>query len=449
MSKRLKLTKAKDQRDLTELWQSNMQKDQELNDTPSPQKPQSVKKRTPPSTEKPTCKRSVKSQEAAKEKEMQAESTKSNDTMDIEDTNLQNQIPAPEPKVQLTPELLELHRMLNKDWSEKLDQKLDPLQSSVNDIKANLTTQEVKIEQVMKIKDENLKLHNRCNQMEKENKQLKDRLTVIENHLLENNIILQGVTEDNWELNSIPKEKTIYALADTIEANTKQQQIDTMRGMPIKKVQRLGKYNSTRGRPISVSFTYKEDANYVYENKSSLKKGIYLDREYNDETENNRRILRPILKAARSKEEYRKKCKMEANNLIIKGVTYTVNNLANLPEEINGYNSTSKQDNNSIGFFGELNPMSNFHRCNFEVEGITYHSAEQFIQREKAVYFKDNIVSTKIQEATTPMECKQLAREIKNVDHDQWKKVAKEISYPGIEAKFTQNKNLCNILKNT
>ena len=71
---------------------------------------------------------------------------------------------------------------------------------------------------------------------------------------------------------------------------------------------------------------------------------------------------------------------MEADNLIIKGVTYTVNNLANLPEEINGYNSTSKQDNNSIGFFRELNPMSNFHRCNFEVDSITYHSAEQFIQ---------------------------------------------------------------------
>ena len=82
-----------------------MQKDQELNDTPSPQKPQSVKKRTPPSTEKPTCKRSVKNQEATKEKEMQAGSTESNNTMDIEDTDLQNQMPAPEPKVQLTPEL--------------------------------------------------------------------------------------------------------------------------------------------------------------------------------------------------------------------------------------------------------------------------------------------------------------------------------------------------------
>ena len=68
--------------------------------------------------------------------------------------------------------------------------------------------------------------------------------------------------------------------------------------MPIKKVQQLGKYKSKRGRPISVSFTYKEDVDYVYENKSYLRKEVYLDREYNEETENNRRILRPILKAA-------------------------------------------------------------------------------------------------------------------------------------------------------
>ena len=90
---------------------------------------------------------------------MQEEDNKANEMMDISDDT---------PKVKLTPELLELHRMLNKDWSDKLDQKLDPLQSSVNEIKANLTTQENKIEQVMKIKNENIRLHNRCNQMEKE-----------------------------------------------------------------------------------------------------------------------------------------------------------------------------------------------------------------------------------------------------------------------------------------
>ena len=103
----------------------------------------------------------------------------------------------------------------------------------------------------------------------------------------------------------------------------------------------------------------------------------------------------------------------------------------------------------AYGFFGELNPMSNFHRCNFEVNGVNYHSAEQFIQMEKAIYFKDRNVANKIQEADTPIDCKQLAREITNVNHEEWKKTAKEICYPGIKAKFVQNENLKNILKNT
>ena len=48
MSKRLKSIKPKDQRDLTELWQSNMRKDQDPTSSPNPQKASTAKKRTPP-----------------------------------------------------------------------------------------------------------------------------------------------------------------------------------------------------------------------------------------------------------------------------------------------------------------------------------------------------------------------------------------------------------------
>ena len=79
---------------------------------------------------------------------------------------------------------------------------------------------------------------------------------------------------------------------------------------------------------------------------------------------------------------------MEGDSLIIKGKTYTIKNLSSLPEEINRYNATSKSDDTSLGFFGELNSMSNFHWCSFTVDNITYHSAEQFIQNAKAKFFR-------------------------------------------------------------
>ena len=78
---------------------------------------------------------------------------------------------------------------------------------------------------------------------------------------------------------------------------------------------------------------------------------------------------------------------MVGDNLIIKGKTYTIDNLSNLPEEINGYNSMCKQDRHSIGFFGELNPMSNFHCCEFVVDTEKYHSLKQLIQLQKAKFF--------------------------------------------------------------
>ena len=316
MSKRLKLKKPKDQKDLTDLWKSNMNLSHNAVSTPEHPDTKVKQKRIPLSTECPKLKRGLLDTE--EEAEQQLSDTEEMETGEInEETNneYKDRSNSSTTKVKLTPELLELHRLLNRDLSKKLDQKLDLLQQSVNDIKVNLTTQEQKIEEVMKIKDENTKLHQCCQHIEKENRFLKERLSVIENHLLENNIILQGINKDAWELNSVLREKTIHALSTTINAKTRQQQIDTIRNMPIRKVQRLGKFNSRRGRPISVAFTYKEDADYVYDNKSSLKKGVYLDREYNEETENNRQILRPILKAARSKEEYKKNAKWRVTPL--------------------------------------------------------------------------------------------------------------------------------------
>ena len=304
MSKRTKLKKDTCQKDLTELWKTSMTNgDTGTNTTPKTNISLDKKKRTPASAEKPDTKRTNTSQNDINEDTMEPLHTgnpvitnmngvNSGNHGDTKSDNNNPHIPETgTARVQLTPELQELHRLLNVDLGIKLDQKLDPLQSSVNEIKANLQIQETKIEHVMKIEHENIQLQARCLSIEKENLLLKKRLNVIENHLLENNIILQGITEYAWELNSVLKEKTIHTLANMIEAPTRQQQVDLMRDMPIRKVQRLGKFNSKRGRPISVSFTYKEDADYCYDNKSYLKKGIYLDREYSEETENNRRIL--------------------------------------------------------------------------------------------------------------------------------------------------------------
>ena len=111
-----------------------------------------------------------------------------------------------------------------------------------------------------------------------------------------------------------------------------------------------------------------------------------------------------------------------------------------------GYNVSSKEDDNHIGFFGELNPFSNFHEAPFTVDGITYHSSEQFIQYKKAKFFTDDSSSKKILKASTSLECKQLSKEIINYDPQDWREHAGHLCEPGIFAKFHQNPILMNLL---
>ena len=142
---------------------------------------------------------------------------------------------------------------------------------------------------------------------------------------------------------------------------------------------------------------------------------------------------------------------MDGPTLIINGRNYTSKNLHLLPLEINGYSATSKTDpvNNVIGFFGELNPLSNFHPAPFTINGMTYQSSEQFIQHQKSVFFGDRETACQILQCSTAAECKSVARGIVNYDHERWKQNTKATCTPGILAKFEQNPNLAKLLDST
>ena len=174
------------------------------------------------------------------------------------------------------------------------------------------------------------------------------------------------------------------------------------------------RFVANRNRPISVTFVSKSDADHLFENKTRLGQGIFADCEYCQETERERQYLRPILKQCRHLDDYKGVCKMEGTTLKIKGKHYTRDNLHQLPEEVSAFASTSKSNDSTLGFFGELNPLSNFHVCCFEWNGIRFHSSEQFIQYQKAMLFKDQKMADLIMKCTTALECKQMATNVLN-----------------------------------
>ena len=137
---------------------------------------------------------------------------------------------------------------------------------------------------------------------------------------------------------------------------------------------------------------------------------------------------------------------MNYDKVVIQGKDYTLNNLHELPEDINCFKATSKSDDETVGFFGEANPLSNFHPAKFIHECQIYISSEQFIQATKAAYFSDLDTHMKIMGCKTSFDCKQISWSIKNVDSKHWDAVAVSLCEPGIGEKFVQNPHLMDTL---
>lgn len=94
-------------------------------------------------------------------------------------------------------------------------------------------------------------------------------------------------------------------------------------------------------------------------------------------------------------------------------------------------------------------PFSQWEECEFEVDGVTYNCAEQYMMAAKAKLFNDNDTLDRIMEAEQPREQKKLGRLVKGFNAERWNAVAKEIVYEGNYAKFTQNARLLRKLLDT
>ena len=256
---------------------------------------------------------------------------------------------------------------------------------------------------------------------------------------MDRSFIIRGITEEYKESESSIIDKIHHILSEIMQGETKNEKLLASRRIVIKSCKCLGQYIRSRIRPVSVELLHKKDANFILDNRFDLAKGVFVDREYPAEIERKRKTLLPILKAAKRIPDYKRQSKLEDNKLVLKGRSYTVNMLNQLPDKLNSFKVTSKEDENTVGFFKEINPLSNFYPSSFNHEGTNYISSEQFIQANKAKYFGDYDRQSMILGCTTSSECKNLAKQIRNVNDSKWDEVAGNICYPGIQAKFYQN----------
>ena len=209
--------------------------------------------------------------------------------------------------------------------------------------------------------------------------------------------------------------------------------------IPIASCKRVGKYSGHWPRPISVKFINNSDITTIIRIEEKTAKRIYTNEEYPKEIQRQRNILQPILRLASNLPEYKGKCKLENNTLIIQGKCSSIEDISQLPENLSPIKATQKQDDATIGYFGQLCLYSNFFHRKFVINNPNFKRSKHYIHYTKAVYFNYTLTARAILECETPQETKQFARTIVNFDHQKWIQNGLEFVRPGIKVKFDQN----------
>ena len=300
--------------------------------------------------------------------------------------------------------------------------------------------------EMSELKQENDRLKKELQYLSAEQGKLESRMERIENRNLENCVIFRGIKDDFKETDEAGREKIYQELSNLLTEEDPEKRYEMARRLVIRRCKRLGRYNRDRPRPFSIEFVHHEDVSFIMENRGYLSEGVYVNREFSPEIERRRRTMLPILRAARFIDGYKKQIRLDKDKVVIKGKDYDMSNIHDLPEDLNAFKVTSKENDEVVGYFGELNPLSNFFPAPFTFNGISYISSEQFIQATKAQYFGDTDVFNQVMGCKTSADCKDFSRKIRGVDSAKWDSVAAEVCRAGIREKFVQNPILLEIL---
>ena len=313
---------------------------------------------------------------------------------------------------QLPPKLKLLYNSLSQRW----DERLDPLESKVNALFSEDSKLPQHIEEVKEIKLNQNKIETRLTIVEKENIELKQKLSEIEGQLVENCVIISGIKEQKWEEVEPWRDLINNKLLVIAPGTTNEEKLNHVQNLHVVRTERVGRYNPAKNRPISVKFGKQRDVDWLLSLRKDLKKGIYVEKQYSEEAEYQRKRLRPILSAARRLEEYRGKCTMDGTAVKINGKRYNWNNLHELPQNLSPHVVSSRQDAEYYGFFGEMNPLSNFYPAPFFHNCVQYETSEQYIQACKAEFCGDEEIRSEILLTKSALRCKQLGKEVRNCD---------------------------------
>ena len=313
---------------------------------------------------------------------------------------------------------------------------LEYTQKEVQELKEKYEQQEDKISVLQKKVTE-------IDSLREENRELRNQITALEGYGRRENLVFDNIPEKQGEVCS-----------DVVRGLFKKLGLADADTIMLQRVHRLGSYStdatSTRNRPIIVRFAFFPDRERVWRSRSKLAgTRITMREDFPEPIERERRILVPILRAAKKLENV--KSRLVANKLIVNSQTFTVNTLNHLPAPLAPRKVSEKVVSSANGgvyhlFEGRLSPFSNFHPSHFKLNGLSFSCAEQYYSYQKAIFANRPDVAQAILKENDPVKMKRLDRQMA-VNHKMWmSERGKQVMREALDAKFRQNHHLRDIL---
>ena len=213
----------------------------------------SAKKHTPPSTEKRPEKRLImtgqnqpkEDSESSDDSDSDSETEEEDEGPTIEVQNADGQANSnkdlEEQLSKLSPELRIFHDLMKKQLDDTMSKKLSPLQKNLDKLLKDKKKRDKQLKELKQLTSNAESMQEKCNRIERENIELKNKVTRLEDKSLENNLIIQGIEESEWEQVEETTSKIRKAIMDALPHSRKNDRYEASLKILIHKVKRMGR----------------------------------------------------------------------------------------------------------------------------------------------------------------------------------------------------------------
>lgn len=245
-----------------------------------------------------------------------------------------------------------------------------------------------KNEKIQELEKVSVKQKLMIDQMRLEHKMLLERIIQIEAYSMRENVLISGLDDDESDNAGLLK-KVINILESDLELND----VTILRCHRVPNPKHVP---DGTPRNVILRLVLREDVSRILKAAKKLKDRVgkypmYINQQYPREIMTRRRLLYPVLKQARNLGH---RATLVADKLIIEGLTYTVNNIREVPFNITTLHESTNETN--FAFFVQFSMMSNFNPSPFVLGNVKYSCVEMFYQSKKAIHGNNPIAETAI-----------------------------------------------------